>query len=82
MAGTQPQRGDRRRAGVVGRERERDGGELAQQVAHQVRLGVDRLLGVERVGEADRARAVPGMNCAMPCAPARLTANGLKLDSA
>ena len=28
------------------------------------------------------AAAVPGMNCAIPCAPARLTANGLKFDSA
>ena len=27
-------------------------------------------------------RAVAGMNCAMPCAPASETANGLKLDSA
>ena len=27
------------------------------------------------------ARAVPGMNCAMPCAPAGERANGLKRDS-
>src|SRR5215218_6547478 len=27
-------------------------------------------------------RAVPGMNCAIPCAPAELTANGLKPLSA
>src|SRR3954447_25449275 len=26
--------------------------------------------------------AVPGMNCAIPCAPAPETANGLKFDSA
>ena len=42
------------RAGVVGRERERDGREAPQQVAHQVRLGVDRLRGVERVVETER----------------------------
>src|SRR3712207_8545305 len=32
-------------------QRERHGRELAQQVAHQVRLRVDRLLGVERIAE-------------------------------
>ena len=32
--------------------------------------------------ESPSARAVPGMNWAMPCAPAPLVANGLKPDSA
>ena len=38
---------------------------------HQVRLGVDRLRR-RRTGRAARTRAaVPGMNCAIPCAPGR-----------
>ena len=41
--------GDRRRAGVVGSERERDLAELLEQGGHQVGLGVDRGVRVERV---------------------------------
>src|SRR3954465_7080476 len=43
---------DRGGARVVGGKGERDRPERAQQVAHEVRLGVDGTLGVERIGEA------------------------------
>ena len=46
----------RRGPGVVGGQGERHGREAAQQVAHQVRLGVDRRARVERVAEPVRAR--------------------------
>ena len=52
IAETQSYVADTGRPGVVGGERERDRAERAQQVAHEVGLGVDRALGVERVGEA------------------------------
>ena len=72
---------DRSRAGVVRRQRERDRREAPQQVAHQVRLGVDRARGVERVVEAERPRgARHELRDALR--PGRAGANGLKLLSA
>ena len=44
-------------------------------------LRIDRGHGVERIAEAVGV-PVPGMNWAMPSAPAGLRANGLKPDSA
>ena len=48
----QPQASTGAGAGVVGGEGEFGGAELAEQVRHQVRLGVDRRDRVEGVGEA------------------------------
>ena len=44
----------RARTGVVGGERKRHGAEAAEQVAHQVGLGVDRRVGIERVEQSHR----------------------------
>ena len=52
-----------------------------QQIAHQVGLRVDG--GYASKGYVrPSACAVPGMNCAMPWAPAGELAKGLKFDSA
>src|SRR3954469_17607894 len=56
VRGDAPAGTDRRRAGVVSGECERNAAELADQVAHQVRLSIDRLLGIKRIAQPHAAR--------------------------
>ena len=57
-------------AGVVGGERERDGAERRSRSRIRCAWASIACAGVERMSRPS-ARAVPGMNCAIPCAPAR-----------
>ena len=54
--GTQRQRATAAGPGVVRRQRQLDRAEAPQQIAHEVRLGVDGGARIERIAQADRAR--------------------------